>query len=92
MAFRMKTLDIFQKCAILNSIGRGNLMQTAGVASVMGGNSLNKSLTVSSCEPVGRCICTGVTVCTFSTPAGSFFVSGVETGEKIQTKNLTNRR
>ena len=71
--------------AILSSIGCGSLMQTAAVVSVKGGNSGNIFFE-QIFESVGRCICTGVTVCTSSTPAGSFFVPDVEVRGKSLTK------
>lgn len=41
-------------------------------------------------ESVGRCICTGVSIATSLTPAGSFFVSDVRVGGK--SLKLSNRR
>jgi hypothetical protein len=73
--------------AILKANGCGNPVPIAAVAHQLGG-SLN--IFDDFFESVGRCVCTGVTIGTFSTPAGSFFVSGVETGGK--SHKLTNRR
>ena len=88
----MERLEIIQNSAILSDIGCGSLMQQAGVVSVKGDNSQYNHFCSLIFEPVGRCICTGVTCCTSSTPAGSFFVPDVEVRGKSQTKNLTTRR
>lgn len=79
----VKELDNRKNNAILNDIGCESLMYTAGVASVIGGDSLNNIFTGSVFfEPVGRYICTGVAVYTSLTPAGSFFVPDVRVGGK----------
>jgi hypothetical protein len=88
----MKPLDFFKNCATLSGIGCGSPMQTAGIASVNGGESQNIFFAVSLCfEPAGRTLC-GVTVCTSSTPAGSFFVQDVEVLGKSCAQTLANRR
>lgn len=86
-------LDNIQNNAILGGIGCGNLVSQEAACHRQDGELLNNNFAVSlNIEPAGRYICTGVTWDTFSTPAGSFFVSGVETGEKSDTKNLIPRR
>ena len=86
-------LDNVKIYDILGGIGCGNLVSKAAACHRQGGELPNNHFAVSlNVEPVGRYICTGVTLDTFSTPAGSFFVSGVETGEKSDTKNLIQRR
>jgi hypothetical protein len=88
----MKPLDFLKNCAMLNDIRCGNRMSKTGVASVNGGNSLNISFADSLyIEPAGRTLC-DVALDTVSTPAGSFFVPGVETGEKSCPENPTQRR
>ena len=62
----------------------------AAVAPVTGGDSQTTIFDDFYFESVGRCICTGVSIATSSTPAGSFFVPDVEVGEK--SHKLSNRR
>ena len=81
-----KMLDNVKNHDILGGIGCGSLIQTAAACHRQGGNLLNNIFTGSFFEPVGRYICTGVTVCTSSTPAGSFFVPDVEVRGKILAK------
>ena len=87
----ISTFDKSKSGAILGVIGCGNLMYTAAVATVNGDNFQKKSNTDSlyNFESAGRTLC-GVTVDTFSTPAGSFFVPTVESWGKSQ--DLINRR
>lgn len=79
---------------IFFTIGCGSPVQTAGGVTVNGDNSLYKTFPDSwvYSESVG-CILCSVTVCTSSTPAGSFFVPDVEVREKgrknIQTGALS---
>lgn len=73
---------------ILKANGCGNPEHTAAVAPVNGGDSHTNF--DDFIESVGRSFCSGVTVCTFTTPTGSFFVSGVVTGGK--SHNSTHRR
>jgi hypothetical protein len=72
--------------AILKANGCGN-PAIAAVAPHLGGflNIFDDSFF----ESVGRTLC-GVSIATFTTPAGSFFVSGVVTGGK--SLKLSNRR
>ena len=91
----LNTAFVFAKSqndAILCSIGRGNPMPTAGAVTVKGGELPENANADSYCfvESAGRTLC-GVTVGTFSTPAGSFFVPTVESREKSLDK-ITNRR
>ncbi len=79
-------LDNAKINAILNNIGIGTPVYTAGVASVSGGDSLNNIFTGSFFEPVGRTLC-GVAVYTCSNPAGSFFIPDLELREKILAQN-----
>lgn len=74
--------------AILKANGCGNPEDKAAVAP-QGGGSLN-IFDDSFFESVGRTLC-GVTLSTFTTPAGSFFVSGVVTGGK-SLEDLRQRR
>lgn len=85
-------LDIEKNSAILNGIGCGSPVSKAAACHRQGGKLLNKPFTVSFCEPVGRCVCTGVTLDTSSTPAGSFFVPDVEVRGKSHNENLIQRR
>lgn len=87
----ISTFDKSKSGAILGVIGCGNLMYTAAVATVNGDNFQKKSNTDSlyNFESAGRTLC-GVTVYTFSTPAGSFFVPTVESWGKSQ--DLIHRR
>ena len=75
-------LDIFANSDILYGIGCGNPYKAA-VVSVNGGK-LPKESNADSLyfESAGRTLLCGVTLYTFATPAGSFLVSGVATGEK----------
>ena len=66
--------------AILKANGCGSPEPVAAVAPQRGG-SLN-ILFDDFFESVGRCVCTGVTTGTSSTPAGSFFVPTVESRGK----------
>lgn len=83
-----RKLDISQNNAILNDIGCESLIQRAAACHRQGGNLLNNIFTGSVFfEPVGRYICTGVTLCTSLTPAGSFFVPDVRVRGKILAQN-----
>ena len=79
------TLAFCSFSAILKANGCGN-PAIAAVAPHRGG-SLN--IFDDFFESVGRTLC-GVSIATFTTPAGSFFVSGVVTGGK--SLKLSNRR
>lgn len=81
--YQKKGAVALAKCALgcyIMSNGCGN-PATAAVAPVIGGDSQTTIFDDFYFESVGRTLC-GVTVATFTTPAGSFFVSGVVTGEK----------
>jgi hypothetical protein len=77
----LTALANFQMRQYIMHNGCGSPEATAAVAPVMGGDS-HTFFDDFYFESVGRCICTGVTVATSSTPAGSFFVPDVEVGEK----------
>ena len=64
--------------------GCGSPVYEAAVAPVTGGDSQTTIFDDFYFESVGRCICTGVTSYTSSTPAGSFFVPDVEVGGKSE--------
>ena len=82
-----KMLDNVKNHDILGGIGCGNLVSKAAACHRQGGELPNNHFAVSlNIEPVGRYICTGVTSCTSSTPAGSFFVPDVEVRGKILAK------
>ena len=88
--FQKKGAEALAKCALgcyIMSNGCGSPEPVAAVAPHRGG-SLN--IFDDFFESVGRCVCTGVTTGTSSTPAGSFFVPDVEVGGK--SHKLTSRR
>lgn len=82
-------LDNIKNNAILNNIGCESLMSRAAACHRQGGKLQNLFFAGSFyIEPAGRYICTGVTLDTSLTPAGSFFVPDVRVGGKILAKNL----
>lgn len=86
----MTALAFCQFSGILKANGCGSPEPVAAVAPVKGGDSQTTIYDDFYFESVGRCICTGVTTGTSSTPAGSFFVPDVEVGGK--SNKLTSRR
>lgn len=90
--FQKKGAVALAKCALgCYIMGNGcGSPAIAAVAPVTGGDSQTTIFDDFYFESVGRCICTGVSIATSSTPAGSFFVPDVEVGKK--SHKLSNRR